>query len=97
MQAMDNSRMAVYLVGLVVIVGAVWVFLTQTEIGQTVPQGIALALILLLVGIGVMASVSNIRGSRTTRRVVHDADGAPRDRYIDHPVHEEHIIDEERR
>ncbi|HEX2021945.1 MAG TPA: hypothetical protein VHH36_04485 [Candidatus Thermoplasmatota archaeon] len=69
---MGSARLAVYLIGLLLVVGAVWVFLTQTDPGRRVPTGVALALILLLVGVGVMASAKSINDSRTTRRVVHD-------------------------
>lgn len=69
---MSYSRLAIYLVGLVVVAIAAWMFLTQTEIGRAVPIGVTWALILLLVGVGVMASASSIRDSRTTRRVTHD-------------------------
>lgn len=75
---MGSIRIAVYLIGLVLVVTAAWIFLTQTDVGRTVPTGVALALILLLVGIGVMASAKSINDSRYTRRVVHDSVNAPR-------------------
>lgn len=70
---MGIARLAIYLIGLVVVVAAAWIFLTQTEWGQQVPGGLALALILLIVGIGVMASASQFNDRRETRRIVHDA------------------------
>jgi thiol:disulfide interchange protein len=70
---MGTARLAIYLVGLVIVVAAVWVFLTQTAVGRSVPAGLALAIILLLVGIGVMASARSINDRRVTSRVVHDA------------------------
>lgn len=77
---MGATRIAVYLVGLALVVFAAWIFLTQTDVGRSVPAGLGLALILLLVGIGVMASAKSINDSRYTRRVVHDnvAAGGPR-------------------
>ena len=69
---MGTARLAVYLVGLVVVTVAVWVFLTQTPIGQAIPSGVALALILLLVGIGIMASARSLNDRRSLHRVVHD-------------------------
>lgn len=72
---MGLSRMAVYLVGLVVVVAAVWVLLTQTQLGDVVPSGVALAIILLLVGIGVMASARSLNDTRHVSRVVHDGPG----------------------
>jgi hypothetical protein len=80
---MGTARLAVYLIGLLVVVAAVWVFLTQTPWGRTVPASVALALILLLVGIGVMASARSINDTRSTRRVVHDYASAPA--YVDTP------------
>lgn len=74
---MGTARLAIYLVGLVVIVAGIWVLLIRTPLGRTVPAGVALALILLVVGIGVMASARSINESRTTRRVSHDHAGAP--------------------
>lgn len=91
---MGYSRLAIYLVGLLLVVGAAWVFLTQTDIGQTVPAGAALAVILLLVGIGVMASAKNIRDTRETRRVVHDSGGRIDH---DHVAHDRDVTYEERR
>src|SRR5438552_18315293 len=75
--SMGTARLAIYLVGLVVVVAAVWVFLTQTSVGRQVPAGLALAIILLLVGVGVMASARSINESRSTRRVVHDYGTGP--------------------
>ena len=69
---MGYARLGLYIAGLIVVVLAAWVFLTQTEVGRVVPGGVALALILLLVGIGVMASAKSINDSRVTRRVAHD-------------------------
>ena len=74
---MGTTRLTIYLVGLVVIVAAAWVFLTQTTLGRAIPAGIALTLILLLVGVGVMASARNINESRRTRRVTQDFAGTP--------------------
>ena len=72
---MGATRIAVYLVGLLLVVGAAWVFLTQTDVGRMVPAGVGLALILLLVGIGIMASAKSINDSRSTHRVVHESVG----------------------
>src|ERR1051325_2904093 len=75
--AMGTARLAIYLVGLVVVVAAVWVFLTQTSVGRSIPSGVALALILLLVGIGVMAGARSLNDRRVTSRVMHDAPPGP--------------------
>lgn len=72
---MGTARLAIYLIGLIVVVGAVWVFLTQTPVGRTIPSGIALAIILLLVGIGIMASAKSINDRRVSSRVTHEGGG----------------------
>lgn len=74
---MGATKIAIYLVGLTLVVVAAWVFLTQTDVGRTVPTGLALALILLLVGIGVMASARGINDSRSVHRVVHEGTAGP--------------------
>lgn len=74
---MGLARLAVYLTGLLLVVAAAWVFLTQTSLGESLPAGVALAVILLLVGIGVMASAKSINDHRETRRVVHEGGVAP--------------------
>ncbi|MFA5861459.1 MAG: hypothetical protein WDA16_07160 [Candidatus Thermoplasmatota archaeon] len=74
---MVATRLTLYLVGLVVIVAAVWVALTMTPLGRQVPSSVALVLILLVVGIGVMASARNINESRRTSHVVHDGTMPP--------------------
>lgn len=72
---MGYTNLAVYLVGLLVVVVAAWIFLTQTPIAGAIPGGVALALILLLVGIGIMASARSVRESRHLRRVSYDGPG----------------------
>jgi uncharacterized YccA/Bax inhibitor family protein len=104
---MGATRLALYLVGLVIVVAAAWVFLTQTPYGRAVPGSLALVLILLLVGIGVMAAANSVNDTRVTRRVVRE--GAPGyvgarrvygTRYADDdlepPVTGETVVDERR-
>ncbi|GEM_PF-6987637 len=67
---MGATRLALYLLGLLIVVVAAWVFLTQTPFGRTIPASLALVLILLLVGIGVMAAANGINDTRVTRRVM---------------------------
>lgn len=69
---MGTTRLAIFLVGLVVVAVAAWVFFTQSELGNRVPFGIAIALILLLVGVGVMASARSINERTSTQRVIHE-------------------------
>lgn len=73
---MAFTRMAIYLVGLFIVVAAAWIFLTQTPVGASIPAGVALAIILLLVGIGVMAAARAMDDDRFyRRRVTHDGPG----------------------
>lgn len=73
---MAFTRMAIYLVGLFIVVAAAWIFLTQTPVGATIPAGVALAIILLLVGVGVMAAARAMDdGGFYRRRVTHDGPG----------------------
>lgn len=86
---MGYTRLAVYIVGLLIVVMAAWVFLTQTPLGDTIPASIALAIILLLVGVGVMVAARNINDSTYRRRVVRDVDGVappPATRYYEAPA-----------
>jgi thiol:disulfide interchange protein len=107
---MGTARLAVYLVGLILVVAAVWVFLTQTAPGRQVPPGLALAIILLLVGIGVMASARSVNDQRSVRRVVHEGGpyyaGPPATPYVERevvrdgayvpPVDRETVVEERR-
>ena len=86
---MGATRLAIYAVGLAVVVIAAWVFLTQTPVGQAIPSSVALVLILLLVGIGIMAAANSINESRVTRRVVRE--GAPG--YVAPPAYERRVYD----
>lgn len=82
---MGFARLALYITGLLIVVGAAWIFLTQTEVGQQLPGGLALALILLIVGIGVMASARSIDDRRATRTVTYEGSPdayAPMDRTV---------------
>lgn len=78
---MGYTRLLVYLVGLILVVTAAWIFLTQTPVGNVVPSGVALAIILLLVGIGIMASAKSINDARYSRRVIRDGPTAPVNTY----------------
>ena len=69
---MGYTRLLVYLVGLILVVMAAWIFLTRTPLGASIPSSVALAIILLLVGIGVMASAKSINDARYSRRIVQD-------------------------
>lgn len=92
---MGLARLAVYLTGLALVVAAAWIFLTQTELGSSLPAGIALAVLLLLVGIGVMASAKSINDRRETRRVVHE--GAPAPGYAGYTRTDDVIVEDRRR
>ena len=97
---MGYTNLAVYLVGLLVVVVAAWVFLTQTPVAGVIPGGIALALILLLVGIGIMASARSIRESRHMRRVSYDGPAygpgpAARERVVEREAYPARTIERE--
>lgn len=90
---MGTARLAIYIVGLVAVVAAAWILLTQTELAAFVSSGVAIAIILLIVGIGVMASANSIRDGHRTRRVVHEtAPGGALDRDVEH----ETVVEERR-
>lgn len=77
--------MSIYIVGLLLVVAAAWIFLTQTPFADDVPTGVALAVILLLVGLGVMVSANALDDTFYRRRVVRDLDhagGAPAAGYV---------------
>lgn len=74
---MGYTKLAIYLVGLVIVVTAAWVFLTQTGVAASIPGGVAIALILLLVGVGVMAGARSVDDRVERRRVTYDGPTAP--------------------
>lgn len=69
---MGFAKLALYLIGLLVVVAAAWIFLTQTPVSDVISPGVALAVILLIVGIGVMVSANAIDDRFTRRRVTHE-------------------------
>lgn len=85
---MAYTRFILYMVGLLIVVAAAWIFLTQTPLGDNIPAGVALALILLLVGLGVMAGARAMDDTfySRRRRVVHDADTTARTTTYREPV-----------
>ena len=72
---MGATRLAITMAGLVVVVAAVWILLTQPPFSANISPPIALAIILLLVGIGVMAAARSVNDTFASRRVVHDGGG----------------------
>lgn len=75
---MGYTKLAIYIIGLLLVVMAAWVFLTQTPFADEIPGGVALAVILLLVGLGIMISANALNDTFYRRRVVRDADyGSP--------------------
>lgn len=97
---MGYTRLLVYLVGLVVVVLAAWLFLTQTPVADVLPAGVALAIVLLLVGIGIMASARSINDARYSRRVHRDdlgrAGGAAYTRVYDTGAPRDVVVDRAR-
>jgi uncharacterized membrane protein len=53
-------RFGVYLVGLVLVLAAIWVLLTQTGLAAIVPVGIIAVALLILLGIGIMRGAATI-------------------------------------
>lgn len=75
---MGYARLSIYIVGLLLVVAAAWIFLTQTPIADEIPTGVAMAIILLLVGLGVMVSASAMNDTFVSRRrVSHDTGYVP--------------------
>jgi len=80
---MGYARLSIYIVGLLLVVAAAWIFLTQTPIADDIPAGVALAIILLLVGLGVMVSASAMNDTfYSRRRVSHDTGPAAGPTYV---------------
>lgn len=74
---MGYARLALYMLGLIIVVAAAWIFLTQTPIADDIPVGVSLALVLLLVGVGVMAGARAMDDTfYSRRRVVREGDYA---------------------
>ena len=73
---MGFTRLAIYIIGLLLVVAAAWVFLTQTPFSDDIPAGVALAIILFLVGLGVMVSANALDDTFYRRRVVRDDYGS---------------------
>lgn len=70
------ARLAIYVVGLLFVLAAAWVFLTQTSARASAPGGIPLAILLLVVGIGIMASTQAMARRRARRdAIVHESVG----------------------
>jgi multisubunit Na+/H+ antiporter MnhC subunit len=51
---LSMMRLAVYLVGLVLVLAAVWLLLTQTAIAAFIPMTLIVVAMLLILGFGVM-------------------------------------------
>ncbi|HWG89350.1 MAG TPA: hypothetical protein VNZ52_00725 [Candidatus Thermoplasmatota archaeon] len=60
----------VYVIGLALVLAAVWVIFTQTGLANWIPGAIVVALVLLVLGLGVMSLSDRFRG--TDREVVYD-------------------------
>jgi len=70
------SSMAFYLVGLSLVLLAIWVLFTQTGLEEFVPVGVIIGVLLLVVGLGVMATSDRFDVFRD-RTVVVDRAVAP--------------------
>lgn len=63
---MNVARFGIYLVGLALVVGALWMLYFQTEISRWVPVTFLIVAVLLVLGFGVMAGSRRLEGERTT-------------------------------
>lgn len=64
------TKFAVYMIGLLLVVAAGYVLLTQTGVSAYVPAGIILVALLLLLGLGIMGGSQRIDNSTPTREIV---------------------------
>lgn len=65
-------RFAVYLVGLVLVIAALWMLAVQTGISAIVPLSLIAVAILLVLGLGVMKGASAINEPIHAREVIED-------------------------
>lgn len=57
----STLSLVLWFVGLVIILAAVWVLFTQTDLNRYVPLGVVVAILLLIIGIAVMATSDRFR------------------------------------
>lgn len=88
---MGYTRLAIYLGGVAILVLAAWVLLTQTGIADVIPVGVVIAVMLLIVGIGVIAASRSVDDRRFTRRVVHDGSPMEPGRRVVHRTYEDDV------
>lgn len=66
--SMDRTlSLTIWFVGLVVVLAGIWVLFTETPLADFVPLGITLAVLLVLLGVGVMAASRRFRASGSLR------------------------------
>jgi hypothetical protein len=64
-------RLIVWIVGLALVIAAAWVLWTMTAVSELVPWGVFVAVVLVILGVGIMGAANQIRGER--ERVVERA------------------------
>ena len=57
---MFMKRFAVYMIGLLIVVAALFVLITQTGLAQVIPLGILAAALVIILGIGVMSAATSV-------------------------------------
>lgn len=85
---MNGTRLVVWLIGVALVVVAMFLLFFETGVASYVPVGIALAGLLLIVGVIVMGMSEKMRGETT-----HHHESPPRE----HIIHEGHRDTEPRR
>lgn len=58
------TRILAYVVGLAIVVAGIYVLFTQTPLADYIPAGVVLAIVLLVIGLGVMMLSTSFTGPR---------------------------------
>jgi uncharacterized membrane protein len=67
---MTATRVVVWVLGLALVVAAVFLLFFETGLHRFVPIGIALAGLLLIIGVAIMGAADRFRGTRVEDRPV---------------------------
>jgi hypothetical protein len=70
--AMSAGRSILYLLGIVLVVGALAMFFFQSGLNRWVPVGLLAAGVLLIIGLAVMSFANNAPEERPVRRRTYD-------------------------
>lgn len=86
----NSTRIVVWLLGILIIMAALYVLWSSTGLRDVIPEGVVFAVVLLVLGLGVLGAASQIRGSHARTEVVHGASAG----YS--PATERRVVDERR-